>query len=221
MNKTIYCTLDTETVGGACGGNDIYNLSGIIHDREGNYLATFNFIIAENFNRIDEAFYGKKTFHRYGEMMGKGEITVIPTEEQAIEIVNNLLNFYNVRYVMAFNTAFDYTKTACSRLLAGREFIDIQLMAMQIFGGRKSYSNFCHEHNFRSNKGRGNKCASSAEAYYAFISNNPDFEEEHTAFADSSIEVEIFVACLRAHKAFTKNCHWFDFGGKWGLVRAC
>ena len=220
MNKTIYCTLDTETVGGACGGNDIYNLSGIIHDREGNYLATFNFIIAENFNRIDEAFYGKKTFHRYGEMMGKGEITVIPTEEQAIEIVNNLLNFYNVRYVMAFNTAFDYTKTACSRLLAGREFIDIQLMAMQIFGGRKSYSDFCHANNFRSNRGRGNKCASSAEAYYAFISNNPDFEEEHTAFADSSIEVEIFVACLRAHKTFTKNCHWYDFGGKWGLVRA-
>ena len=220
MNKTIYCTLDTETVGGACGGNDIYNLSGIIHDREGNYLATFNFIIAENFNRIDEAFYGKKTFHRYGEMMGRGEITVIPTETQAIEIVNNLLDFYNVRYVMAFNTAFDYTKTACSRLLEGREFIDIQLMAMQVFGGRKSYSNFCHANNFRSNKGRGNKCASSAEAYYAFISNNPDFEEEHTAFADSSIEVEIFVACLRAHKAFTKNCHWYDFGGKWGLVRA-
>lgn len=220
MNKTIYCTLDTETVGGAYGGNDIYNLSGIIHDRDGKYLATFNFIIAENFNRIDEAFYGKKTFHRYGEMMGKGEITVIPTEAQAIEIVNNLLDFYNVRYVMAFNTAFDYTKTACSRLLEGREFIDIQLMAMQIFGGRKSYSNFCHANNFRSNKGRGNKCASSAEAYYAFISNNPDFEEEHTAFADSSIEVEIFVACLRAHKAFTKNCHWYDFGGKWGLVRA-
>lgn len=220
MNKTIYCTLDTETVGGACGGNDIYNLSGIIHDREGNYLATFNFIVAENFKRIDEAFYGKKTFHRYGEMMGRGEITVIPTEAQAIEIVNNLLDFYNVRYVMAFNTAFDYTKTACSRLLEGREFIDIQLMAMQIFGGRKSYSDFCHANNFRSNKGRGNKCASSAEAYYAFISNNPDFEEEHTAFADSSIEVEIFVACLRAHKAFTKNCHWYDFGGKWGLVRA-
>jgi hypothetical protein len=218
MNKITYCTLDTETVGGACGNNDIYNLSGIVHDREGNYLATFNFIVAEHFNRIDEAFYGKKTFHRYGEMLAKGEITVIPTEAEAISIVNSLLNFYNVKYVMAFNTAFDYTKTNCSVLLEGREFIDIQLMAMQIFGGRKSYSDFCHANNFRS-KGKGTQCASSAEAYFAFISNDPTFEEEHTAFADSSIEVQIFVACLKAHKKFTKNCHWYDFGGKWKLVR--
>ena len=135
MNKITYCTLDTETVGGACGNNDIYNLSGIVHDREGNYLATFNFIVAEHFNRIDEAFYGKKTFHRYGEMLAKGEITVISTEAEAINIVNSLLNFYNVKYVMAFNTAFDYTKTNCSILLEGREFIDIQLMAMQILMG--------------------------------------------------------------------------------------
>lgn len=218
MNKIIYCTLDTETVGGACGTNDIYNLSGIIHDRSGNYLATFNFIIAEHFQRIDEAVYGKQTFHRYGEMLAKGEITVIPTEAEAIAIVNSLLNFYGVKYVMAFNSAYDYTRTACSALLEGREFIDIQLMAMQILGGRKSYSKFCHENDFRSNKGKGGKCASSAESYYAFLSNNGNFKEEHTAFADSAIEVEIFVACIKAHKAYEKNCHWYDYGKKWNLV---
>lgn len=218
MNKIVYCTLDTETVGGACGSNDIYNLSGIIHDREGNYLATFNFLVAEHFARINNAIYGKKNLHHYAEMISKGEITIIPTEAEAIAIVDSLLNFYNVKYVMAFNSGYDYTRTACSALLEGREFIDIQLMAMQIFGGRKTYSDFCHEHNFRSG-GKGTKCASSAESYYAYITKNPDFEEEHTAFADSAIEVEIFTSCIRTHKKYTKNCHWHDFGGKWTLVR--
>ena len=37
MNKKIiYCTLDTETVGGASNPTGMYNLGCTIHDREGN-----------------------------------------------------------------------------------------------------------------------------------------------------------------------------------------
>ena len=38
--KNIYCTLDTETFGGAAFPKGIYHLAGIIHDRQGNILAT-------------------------------------------------------------------------------------------------------------------------------------------------------------------------------------
>ena len=41
MNKKIiYCTLDTETVGGASNPTGMYNLGCTIHDREGNIFAT-------------------------------------------------------------------------------------------------------------------------------------------------------------------------------------
>ena len=47
----------------------------------------------------------------------------------------------------------------------------------------------------------------SAEICYRYISGNNDFVEQHTAFADASIEAEILFAILATHKRFTRNCH--------------
>ena len=44
--KKMYCTLDTETFGGAANPKGIYNLGGRIHDREGNVVASFNYLIS-------------------------------------------------------------------------------------------------------------------------------------------------------------------------------
>jgi hypothetical protein len=45
MNKNIYCTLDTETVGGACFGTGMYNLGIVIHDKDGNIFATTSLLV--------------------------------------------------------------------------------------------------------------------------------------------------------------------------------
>lgn len=216
MTKNLYVTLDTETFGGAAKPKGIYHLGGFIHDREGNVLAAFNYVIAEHFDEINKDSYAKKNFYKYMEMVSSGEATMIATEIDAIEMVNNLLNYFDVRYLMAFNTGFDYVKTMCAALMDGREFIDIQLMAMQILGKRKSYIDFCKANNLRSRSG---KCAAvTAESFYAFISDNPAYAEEHTALEDAKIEMQIFVRCVKAHKPYTKNCHQFDYKGKWGLL---
>lgn len=213
--KNLYVTLDTETFGGAAAPKGIYHLGGQIHDRMGNVFASFNYLIAEYFSEINKDEYAKKNFERYLRMVANGEATMIATEAEAVAAVDTLLNFFNVRYVMAFNTGFDYCKTACRDLLEGREFIDIQLMAMQILGKRKSYIDFCLENNLRSRSG---KCiASTAESFFAFISQNPSYKEEHTALEDAKIELQIFVRCVKAHKPYTKNCHQYDYEGKWGL----
>ena len=34
--------------------------------------------------------------------------------------------------------------------------------------------------------------------------------EEHTALKDAEIEMEIFLACLKMHKKYTKNVHQWD-----------
>lgn len=214
--KITYLTLDTETFGGASNPKGIYDIGGVIHDRDGKVIAPFNFIIAEHFHEINADSYAKRNFPRYLEKISNSQASVVATEADAIHVIKNLCDFYNVRYVMAFNTGFDYCKTACRELLEGREFIDIYLMANQIFGTRPSYVNFCRANNLKS--GSGKFIATSAQSYYAFFTQEPDYQEEHMALADSLIELEIFKRCVRAHKAYTKNCHFFDFPERWNYI---
>lgn len=208
MSKKMYCTLDTETFGGAANPKGIYHLAGRIHDRNGNITATFNYLICEHFEEIEGAYYGKKNFERYAEMIADGSITMVATEDEAIAAVDALCNFYNVDYMMAYNSSFDFCKTKCCELIENREFIDIFLMAVQTISHVKKYATFCREHGLKSKSGKS--VATSAESMYAYITGNAGYEEEHTALEDSKIEMEIFLACLKTHKRFTKNIHQRD-----------
>lgn len=208
MRKTIYCTLDTETVGGSSHPTGMYNLGGIIHDKKGIILATFSILVMEHYDKIRHDDYAKKNFHLYEERLLRGELTAVSTETEAIEIVRNLCKMYNVKYVMAYNSSFDFTKTICRDLLTDFEFIDIYLMALQTITHLKKYANFCRENKMYSKSGKS--LSTSAESVYAFIINNANYVEEHTAFADALIEMEIFKRCDAMHKKYTRNCHQFD-----------
>ena len=52
--KTIYATIDTETVGGATTPTGAYNYGAVIHDREGNILATQSILVAEHYEKIKQ-----------------------------------------------------------------------------------------------------------------------------------------------------------------------
>ena len=212
MNKTIYCTLDSETVGGASAPTGMYNLGCTIHDKNGHIFATCSMLVMEHYDEIRTDDYAKKNFHLYEERLARGEMSAVATEEEAVSIVRNLCHFYGVRYVMAFNSGFDFCKTICRQLLDEFEFIDLWLMAVQTICHQKGYAKFCRENGFKSSSGKS--CATSAESVYAYITNNPDYTEEHTALNDALIEMEIFVKCLSLHKKFTKNIHNFDAKGK-------
>lgn len=212
MNKTIYCTLDSETVGGASAPTGMYNLGCTIHDKNGHIFATCSMLVMEHYDEIRTDDYAKKNFHLYEERLARGEMSAVATEEEAVSIVRNLCHFYGVRYVMAFNTGFDFCKTICRQLLDEFEFIDLWLMAVQTICHQKGYAKFCRENGFKSSSGKS--CATSAESVYAYITGNPDYTEEHTALNDALIEMEIFVKCLSLHKKFTKNIHNFDAKGK-------
>ena len=212
MNKTIYCTLDTETVGGVSNPTGTYNFGCTIHDREGHILATTSLLAMEHYDRIRNDDYAKKNFHIYEERLARGEMSAVATEAEALSVIANLCRFYNVKYVMAYNTAFDLTKTICRELVPEFEFIDLYLMALQTICHQKGYAKFCRENGFKSKSGKN--CATSAESVYAYITNNPNYIEEHTALSDALIEMEIFVRCLQMHKKFTKNLHQWDAKGK-------
>lgn len=203
-----YSTADTETFGGAANPKGIYHIAGRIHDRKGNVYATYNYLIAEHFDKINKDDYAKKNFYKYAEMIENGSITFVATEEEAIQQINNLLDYYNVKYIMAYNSAFDFEKTLAKKLIENRQFIDIYLMTLQTITHIKKYAKFCRENGLKSRTGKS--VATSAEAVYAYITNNPNYKEEHTALEDSKIEMQIFLACLKCHKKFTKNMHQRD-----------
>lgn len=213
MNKkNIYCTLDTETVGGVANPTGMYNLGAVIHDKDGNIFATISVLVMEHYEDINKDDYAKKNFPVYAERLASGSISAVTTEAEAISIVRNLCHFYGVKYVMAYNSGFDFCKTVCRDLLDEFEFIDLYLMALQTITHQKSFDKFCHENNFIARSGKS--CSTGVEAVYAYITGNPTFEEEHTALSDAMNEMAIFVKCYSLHKRFTKNCHQYDCKGK-------
>lgn len=212
----IYCTLDTETYGGASKPKGIYHLGGLIHDRNGNIYASFNYLIAENYDEIEKDSYAKKNFDKYVEMVENGITTMIPTEEMAIQMVDSLLDYYNTNCLMAFNSGFDFEKTKCRELIKDREFIDTWLLACQTIGQTRRYRQFCYDNNFATPKGN---CKTSAEVMWAYLTDNAEYQEEHTAFEDSLIEMQIFVWCLKYHKKIYKNVHCFDFDNFYNLIK--
>lgn len=211
----MYCTLDTETVGGASNPLGFYHLGGIIHNRNGEIVGCFNYIIAEMLPYVLNDDYAKKNLPLYYDMLRDGTATLIDTQAHAIEVVNSTLEFYNVNVMTAFNSGFDYCKTMCAELLEGREFIDLWLMALETICYKKSYQVFCAESGRYNKKG---SCKTNAESVFAYLIGNPDYCEEHTALEDSKIELEIFNACIKSHKKFTPNTHWFDSENKFALI---
>ena len=151
--KNMYCTLDTETFGGAANPKGVYHLAGIIHDREGNISATFNYLIAEHYDEIEKDDYAKRNFYKYQQMIENGIVTMVSSEVAAVEMVNAICEFYNVRYMMAYNSSFDFVKTVCRSLIENREFIDIYLMSVQTITHLKKYADFCRKNGFRSKSG--------------------------------------------------------------------
>lgn len=208
MRKTIYCTLDTETVGGASNPTGMYNLGCVIHDKDGRIYATTSMLVMEHYDEIRNDDYAKKNFPIYEERLCRGEMTAVATEREAVEIVRNLCKMYNVKYVMAYNSAFDFTKTICRDLLADFEFIDLYLMALQTVTHLKKYARFCRENEMYSRSGK--TLSTSAETVYAYFTDNADYEEEHTALSDAMIEMVIFLRCNAMHKKYTRNCHQYD-----------
>lgn len=204
----LYCTIDTETVGGAANPTGTYNVGAVIHDREGNILDTLSLLVMELYDEIARDDYAKQNFHLYGEYLESGEISPIDTEAQAVAMLRDFCHMWGVKYIAAYNSGFDFVKTAVAALAGEFEFIDIWLMALQTLTIKKGFAKFCAQNGLRSRSGK--TCNTSVQTVYAYLTGNLDFAEEHTALADALVETEIFAACIKRHKHYDKNLHTFD-----------
>lgn len=212
--KSYYLTIDTETA------NDLeqpmmYDLGGAVHDRYGNVIETFSFIIYEVFCAdralFDTAYYAeKRPMYEAQIATGKRKIVSIFTARRH---VRDLCDKYDIKAIIAHNARFDYravngtlryvTKSKYRYFLPyGVPVWDTLKMAQDTICKQPTYQRWCKRNGYVQRNG---KVRATAEILYRYITLNNEFIEDHTGLEDVLIEKEIFAKCMAQHKKMRKD----------------
>lgn len=214
--KKYIIILDVETtnnqigVKGAPNDGLVYDLGFIVADKQGNVYARRSFAIKEIFDwkeLMDTAYY-KNKLPKYYEKIKKGEMKKVSIWE-ARKSIKSAMEYFNITEVYAFNANFDYTTlnntvrflsgSACRWFFKyGTKICDIWHIACQTLGLQKTFQ----WENVRNANGN---LITNAERMYAYLSQDFDFEEEHTGLADALIETQILARCFKTHKSIDKS----------------
>lgn len=179
-------------------------------DKKGSIYAKRSFAIKEiilDKKLMDTAYY-KDKLPIYWERIKQKKMELI-TIWQARKRIKKAIELFNIKEVWAYNANFDYTtlnnsvryisSSFCRWFLPyGVQVCDIWHLACQILGLQKTFQ----WENVRNEKGN---LITSAERMFAYLSQDFDFEEEHTGLADALIESQILVRCLNNHKKANKK----------------
>lgn len=202
MNIVVF---DTETI-------DIehpfcYNVGYVIADIETRkVLVKREFIVKqvwENRMLFSTAYYSdKKEFYRQ-KMKGK-EIVKMRFNEICDQMIKDFENF-EIALAFAYNSTFDEKvfDFNCEWLKCNNPFDDVEIRDIMCFvhtfiAFTQDYQDFCEKHSLFTDNGN---YSTTAESLYKYISGNVDFIEEHTALADSEIELEILKTCVDKYGA--------------------
>lgn len=197
--------LDSETT------NDIdcplvYDIGFAVVDTNGNTYEEGSFVIADIFldkELMSTAYFADK-IPAYWEDIKSGK-RLLRRYKTVRFIIADVMKQYDIKFVCCHNTRFDYCATTTTqRYLTsskfryffpyGAQFLDTLKMSRQVFGIDEQYKGFCERNNFVT---KHNKPKFTAEVLYRFLTNDLEFEEEHTGLADVKIEKEILKECLR------------------------
>ena len=212
--RSYFLTIDTETANNM-DNPFVFDIGGAIHDKQGNVMETFSFIVREVFygmpDLMAECFYQSK-LPMYRAQIEQGFRQVKSWYEVRTH-VHKLCDKYSVKAIIAHNMQFDYRSTnTTQRYLTYSKYRyffpkDVPLwdtlsMARDTIVKQKTYIRFCENNGYCTKNG---KPRATAEILYRYITNNVDFTESHTGLEDVLIEKEIFVKCIRQHKKMKRS----------------
>ena len=107
---------------------------------------------------------------------------------------------YNITDAYAYNSDFDDKVITfncdwfkCNNPLENVAIHDIWGYASEFITNNAAYTAFCEQHERFTDTGN---YKGSAEVVYQYLTNNPDFVEEHMGLYDSQIETYILAACI-------------------------
>lgn len=212
--KKYIMVVDVETTNNIMDSkfNDglVYDLGFTIADKKGNIYAKRSFAIKEIFDwtELMSTAYYKEKLPLYFDKLNKGIMEKISIWE-ARKRVKEAMKYFNIKEVYAYNANFDFTTlnntvrylsgSACRWFFPyGTEICDIWHIACQVLGTQKTFA----WENIRNEK---NNLKTSAERMFAYLSQDFDFEEEHTGLADALIETQILARCFKTHKKIDKK----------------
>ena len=212
--KNYYLTIDTET----CNDMDnplVYDIGGAVHDKQGNVLEAFSFVIYETFVGMQDvmasAYYAEKIGNYEDDL--KAGLRKMVTYYTARKHIHDLCKKYNIKSIIAHNMRFDYRATTTTQryltkskyryfLPYGVELWDTMKMAQDTICKEWGYRTWCKSNGYITKTGR---VKSTAEILYRYITGQNGFIESHTGLEDVLIEKEIFVACMNKHKKMTRR----------------
>lgn len=214
MRKYYYLTIDTETAN-TIECPFMYDIGGAIHDRHGEVIETFSFVIYDIFcadrELFNTAYYAeKRPIYEKQIKEGSRRIVSIFTARNHIAA---LCKKYNVKAIIAHNARFDYRSTNYTLryvskskyryfLPYGIPLWDTLKMAQDTICKQKAYIRFCQENGYVKKNGT---VRATAEILYRYIINDNNFIEDHTGLEDVLIEKEIFAKCMRQKKRMRKE----------------
>ena len=216
--KKYYLVLDVETANSTEDAL-VYDLGYVVCDKKGNIYEADSFIVSDIFFKeadlMKSAYYATK-IPKYLEGIKARAFNVV-TFKQAREQLLNAIKNYKVEAVCAYNANFDYTALNTTQrwltkskyrffLPYGTKVYCIWHMACQLICTQKAYIKFCLENGFVSPSGN---IKTSAETVYAYMTNNADYDENHTGLEDVLIETKILAKCFAQHKRVEKNINRF------------
>jgi hypothetical protein len=208
--------IDVETVG--MKEKYIINLGLVIGDNKGNILATYEWNIQEN---IIKGYRMPNAWQFYlGNVVECKQAKKVNTFKEFFEDFVKILNEYRQHDIefWSYNASFDYTA-----FIKNLEYVGIELSekqkrffhlrwfciwnyAVNVLMNRPSYRKYAKENNHYTQKGN---MITNAEVCYRYITNDPQFIEDHTGLSDALIEYKILMYCKRQGKKAVRKRQGF------------
>ena len=213
--KKYLMVLDVETTNnnmekGAKNDGLVYDIGFVVCDKQGNIYCKRSYAVQEIFDwteLMSTAYYYKKLPKYYERLannkMYKNSIWHIR------KVIKEIMQIFNITEVYAYNANFDYTTlnntvrylsgSACRWFFPyGTKICDIWHIACQVLGTQKTFQ----WENVRNERGN---LITNAERMFAYLSQEFDFQEEHTGLADAIVETQILARCFKSHKSIDKK----------------
>ena len=207
MNTTKFLVIDTETTN-SIDDPFCYDVGFAVVEADGSVVEAHSYVVADIFldNELMSSAYFADKIPQYWEDIknGKRQLRRFKTIRS---ILRDVIQQYEIRYVVAHNASFDYRSlNYTQRLLTsskyryflpwGVEVWDTLKMARQALKSNEQYRQFCIDNGFTYGKEDKPQMRYTAEIIHRFLTGNLDFIEEHTGLEDVLIEKDILAYCL-------------------------
>lgn len=201
--KNVYCIIDTETA----NMTDVYNMGLVIFTKKELLFAReyVNIDVFDNDDVMNNAYYlYKKPLYREMDV-------VYNTTKGIIRDFAVLLNKFHVTHLLAYNLEFDvrsltYTANKYANInlsWKNMKMVDIMRNSVETLCVSRNYKKFCNTYGYKTEKGNYQY---KAETIIRYLTDNVQYDEQHTALQDCIDEMYIFQRLLKRKKKITFGC---------------